>query len=97
MQEKQHKRKSSKYRFMTNAAKISYKLNSSYLYIEKKNDNINFQVIRSLFAIYLQTDSLLNGYHQKTPYQESPKQSTKQYIHDFFDRTSSINIFSLAA
>ena len=53
-------------------------------------------MIQSLLAIYLQTDSLLNGYHEKTPYQESQEQSTKQYLYDFFDRTSSINIFSLA-
>ena len=53
-------------------------------------------MIQSLFAIYLQTANRLNADHQKNPYQESPKQSTKQYLYDFFDRISSVNIFSLA-
>ena len=58
--------------------------------------NIDFQVIQSLFAIYLQTANRLNANYQKTPNEESPKQSTKQYLYDFFDRISSVNIFSLA-
>lgn len=53
-------------------------------------------MIRSLFAIYLQTANRLNANYQKTPNEESPKQSTKQYLYDFFDRISSVNIFSLA-
>lgn len=58
---------------MHNAAKISYKLNSLCLYIEKEYDNIDFQVIRSLFAIYLQTAGRVTADQQKTPYKEIPK------------------------
>jgi len=53
-------------------------------------------VIRSLFAIYLQTANRLNADYQKTPNEEFPKQSTRQYLYDFFDRISSANIFLLA-
>lgn len=42
-------------------------------------------MIRSLFAIYLQTANRLNANYQKTPNEESPKQSPKQYMHHFFD------------
>jgi len=42
-------------------------------------------VIQSLFTIYLQTTNRLNADYQKTPNEESPKQSAKQYLHHFFD------------
>lgn len=53
-------------------------------------------MIQSLFAIYLQTANRLNADYQKTPNEEFPKQSTRQYLYDFFDRISSANIFLLA-
>jgi len=33
---------------------------------------------------------------KKIPIKNPQKQSTKQYLYDFFDRISSVNIFSLA-
>ena len=56
-----------------------------YVYTASNMGNIDFQVIQSLFAIYLQTANRLNANYQKTPNEESPKQSAKQYIHDFID------------
>ncbi len=54
-------------------------------------------MIQYLFAIYLQIANRLNADYQKTANEESPKQSTKQYLYDFFDRISSINIFLLTS
>ena len=67
-----------------------------YVYTASNMGNINFQMIQSLFAIYLQTANRLNADYQKTPNEEFPKQSTRQYLYDFFDRISSANIFLLA-